>query len=767
MFNNPFLKKDPLLEAVKAAQADGEMRRQAEAIVNEEFGVYSRKAVVREDLAAYDVALEETYKALKEGWEGSKEDKDEDKKLAKKHGMTMKQWEKSDADKKHDAKEKLHEKMAKKDWDKDGEIESEKAEVLGSRIAAAKRAGKMEEKKMWEGSEDTGTNQPTQASKDIAAKTASQTPDKPYADRGPSGAEKADLTNKIKAMNETQLDELRQKTISSYIGKAHARMKAAKESGFKKGGFDEKKGPKASKARAEFAKRGRGLGMAGRKLAEEEQINELTGKGKLPQMKANYQDAKKIHSNEADWHAARADRAERRGESKKAEHHMDAGYGHEEKAERAGSKLKRANALMTRAKAVSDIKSSKAASKSARSEYREEAMYEAKKWIQAAIKKKGALSKQLGVPEKENIPAGKLAAAAEKGGKLGKRARLAQTLRKLHKEETDSFKAAQATGKSVNEDIAAMARGRTRVSSYGRSQTEKGVGASRSFGTGFSKLVGGVADVVSGAAQAGSQFASAAERSFNRPTVTPVRSSAPGTLSAPAGSATATAPTATAPTASAPAAKVTAPTPTNVQKPAAPAAAAPKVTSPKTSMKTGKTVVSKSDLETYRQNVGNKNATLGQYMNDLSGKTAIAGGRNDPAQIQKRLGAGQKAFDPTTSSGQYEGPKTKVPTPPSRPANLTPSSTTSPEDKPVVRQPEPKAQTPGPSTSLPSMAQTGGGASDNAADGAAKMNAMPKAPTPDIKGSVTTKDSALRPKTSSSVVAESYVSVGENKYRIV
>ena len=32
MFNNPFLKKDPLLEAVKAAQADGEMRRQAEAI---------------------------------------------------------------------------------------------------------------------------------------------------------------------------------------------------------------------------------------------------------------------------------------------------------------------------------------------------------------------------------------------------------------------------------------------------------------------------------------------------------------------------------------------------------------------------------------------------------------------------------------------------------------------------------------------------------------------------------------------------------------
>ena len=39
---------------------------------------------------------------------------------------------------------------------------------------------------------------------------------------------------------------------------------------------------------------------------------------------------------------------------------------------------------------------------------------EAEKWIQKAIKKPGALSEQLGVPEDENIPAGKLAAAAKK-----------------------------------------------------------------------------------------------------------------------------------------------------------------------------------------------------------------------------------------------------------------------------------------------------------------------------------------------------------------
>lgn len=56
------------------------------------------------------------------------------------------------------------------------------------------------------------------------------------------------------------------------------------------------------------------------------------------------------------------------------------------------------------------------------------------KWIQKAIKKPGALHAQLGVPQDEKIPAGKLAAAAKKGGKLGQRARLAQTLGKLNKE---------------------------------------------------------------------------------------------------------------------------------------------------------------------------------------------------------------------------------------------------------------------------------------------------------------------------------------------
>lgn len=53
------------------------------------------------------------------------------------------------------------------------------------------------------------------------------------------------------------------------------------------------------------------------------------------------------------------------------------------------------------------------------------------KWIQEAIKRPGALRKQLGAKEGETIPPKKLAAAAKKPGKLGRRARLAQTLRSL------------------------------------------------------------------------------------------------------------------------------------------------------------------------------------------------------------------------------------------------------------------------------------------------------------------------------------------------
>jgi hypothetical protein len=66
-------------------------------------------------------------------------------------------------------------------------------------------------------------------------------------------------------------------------------------------------------------------------------------------------------------------------------------------------------------------------------EYKEGGKVATKNWIAGAIKKPGALKKELGVKEGKTIPAKKLAAAAKKPGTLGKRARLAETLKGLKK----------------------------------------------------------------------------------------------------------------------------------------------------------------------------------------------------------------------------------------------------------------------------------------------------------------------------------------------
>lgn len=55
----------------------------------------------------------------------------------------------------------------------------------------------------------------------------------------------------------------------------------------------------------------------------------------------------------------------------------------------------------------------------------------AEKWIQKAVKKPGALRSSLGAKKGKTIPVKKLEAAAKKPGKLGQRARLAQTLKSL------------------------------------------------------------------------------------------------------------------------------------------------------------------------------------------------------------------------------------------------------------------------------------------------------------------------------------------------
>jgi len=57
----------------------------------------------------------------------------------------------------------------------------------------------------------------------------------------------------------------------------------------------------------------------------------------------------------------------------------------------------------------------------------------AEKWIQNAIKKPGALRSALGAKKGKPIPAANLAKAAKAPGKMGQRARLAETLKGLKK----------------------------------------------------------------------------------------------------------------------------------------------------------------------------------------------------------------------------------------------------------------------------------------------------------------------------------------------
>jgi hypothetical protein len=51
------------------------------------------------------------------------------------------------------------------------------------------------------------------------------------------------------------------------------------------------------------------------------------------------------------------------------------------------------------------------------------------KWIQKAIKKPGQLHRDLGVPQGEKIPPGKIEKAAKGSGKVAQRARFAKTLK--------------------------------------------------------------------------------------------------------------------------------------------------------------------------------------------------------------------------------------------------------------------------------------------------------------------------------------------------
>lgn len=59
-----------------------------------------------------------------------------------------------------------------------------------------------------------------------------------------------------------------------------------------------------------------------------------------------------------------------------------------------------------------------------------------KNWIAGAVKHPGALRKELHVKKGDKIPQSKLEAAENKGGIVGKRAQLAETLKSFNKKKS-------------------------------------------------------------------------------------------------------------------------------------------------------------------------------------------------------------------------------------------------------------------------------------------------------------------------------------------
>ena len=181
MFNNRFnsSKNDPLVEAVKAARADGDTRRLAESMTNGLFGVFSRQAVVREHLSDYDFALEEAYKC-----------------------MSMKE----------------EDKMADKDYDRDGKVETSKKEVWGSRLRAAKASGK------YKGPVDEDSSNglpPSDAAKQAGAAQQAQTPSSTPKRTGNAAGSTISNARDAAGMNEAQLDELKKPTAKTAMDAYH------------------------------------------------------------------------------------------------------------------------------------------------------------------------------------------------------------------------------------------------------------------------------------------------------------------------------------------------------------------------------------------------------------------------------------------------------------------------------------------------------------------------------------------------------------------
>ena len=431
MFNNKFnsSKSDPLVEAVKQAQHDGDLRRQAEAYVNEEFGVYSRQAVVREHLAAYDAALEEAYKALKEG-------KPNDGNLANNYPPYDKVT-RGDVIAGRLGKDQMGGKRKAMEEEMDGLPPSE----------AAQKAGAKQERETPEKTPERTGN--------AAGSTISNA-------RGATGLKEAKIKVKGNDPLEARAEyakkggpgQVYKKTHSKdKVGMSQADAYAIRNTGPKRGSHLPESIAEAIARKRDIAKGGvtapieyadkmgfanpgaiSKLNEAWKKLKEAKKEMEEARKcmgeefdsfdfTNIDEAYVNYiaeaineyglqeehpvVTSENIHMFNESYIAAVLDEAAA-CEYEKMEKH-------EKKAKEHKKKMKELDEARMRAE----------------KECNEEELEEAKKWIQSAIKRPGSLSKKLGVPEEKNIPASKLEVKKGDTAATKKQKVLAKTLKHL------------------------------------------------------------------------------------------------------------------------------------------------------------------------------------------------------------------------------------------------------------------------------------------------------------------------------------------------
>jgi hypothetical protein len=240
MFENKFNSKkaDPLVEAARAAMELGQKRRDAIAAVNEEFGVFNRNAVVRENLAKYDTRIEEVFNGMQSG-NLTEELSSKQKKMAAVAGNPKKIDAADLAKLRHGAK--IDEKKGCYEEGNDGNLANNyppydkvtRGDVIAGATGKDQMGGKRkvnEKKGCYEGldiidnksgkviggssykpsnadSSVQGSGDVTQDSKPVVSPTAPQ-----VNTSGPSAADKAGLAAKIGAMKEAKLYELKAPT---------------------------------------------------------------------------------------------------------------------------------------------------------------------------------------------------------------------------------------------------------------------------------------------------------------------------------------------------------------------------------------------------------------------------------------------------------------------------------------------------------------------------------------------------------------------------